>query len=78
MGRVPGITAAHAIITPRCRRAPRPHLDTDPAVAAFEATTTEDARVSIVSAASVSASCLLLPVACRLSQKTFPLTPFFR
>lgn len=33
---VPGITARHAIITPSCRRVPRPHLDADPALAAFE------------------------------------------
>lgn len=34
--RVPGIKARHAIITPACRTVPRPHLDADPAMAAFE------------------------------------------
>lgn len=33
---VPGITAKHAIITPNCRTVPRPHLDADPAMAAFD------------------------------------------
>jgi hypothetical protein len=34
--KVPGIKATHAIITPRCRTVERPHLDADPAMAAFE------------------------------------------
>lgn len=34
--KVPGICARHAIITPNCRTVPRPHLDADPALAAFE------------------------------------------
>lgn len=33
---VAGIAARHAIITPRCRTVSRPHLDADPAMAAFE------------------------------------------
>jgi hypothetical protein len=34
--KIPGITAVHTIITPFCRTVPRPHLDDDPAMAAFE------------------------------------------
>lgn len=35
MTEIPGIAARHAIITPDCRTVPRPHLDADPAMAAF-------------------------------------------
>ena len=34
--KIPGITARHAIITPNCRTVPRPHLNTDPQMAAFD------------------------------------------
>lgn len=36
MSKVPGITAKHAIITATCRTVPRPNLDPDPVMAAFE------------------------------------------
>lgn len=36
VSKVPGITAKHAIITPTCRTVARPHLDSDPRMAAFE------------------------------------------
>ena len=36
MKMIPGITAIHAVITPDCRTVPRPELDADPAIAAFE------------------------------------------
>lgn len=36
MSNVPGIKAKHAIITPSCRAVPRPELDPDPRMAAFE------------------------------------------
>lgn len=34
--RIPGIKAIHAIVTPSCRTVPRPHLDADPVMAAFD------------------------------------------
>lgn len=33
---IPGMKASHQIITPSCRTVPRPQLDTDPRMAAFE------------------------------------------
>ena len=36
MAKIPGVPIIHAVITPNCRTVERPHLHSDPRMAAFE------------------------------------------